>query len=83
VEVKGRKDGRDKTVRFEMLDRYDADNHITAMMRTTGFSLALTAVMQVERSVRESGVHTPDEVVRPDEYIRGMAERGVEIRRVE
>jgi lysine 6-dehydrogenase len=83
VEVKGRKSGREKTVRFEMLDRYDPGNHITAMMRTTGFSLALTAVMQVQGKVRERGVRTPDEAVPSGEYIRGMAERGVEIRRVE
>ena len=81
VEVKGRKAGQERTVHFEMLDRYDAENHITAMMRTTGYSLAVTAVMQVDGRIREKGVRTPDEAVPPDEYIREMGRRGVEITR--
>jgi lysine 6-dehydrogenase len=81
VEVRGSKGKRPKTVCYEMLDRYDHENRITAMMRTTGYSLALTAVMQVDGRIRETGVHTPDECVPAGEYIRGMGERGVEIRR--
>lgn len=83
VEVAGRKDGREHTVRFELLDRYDVEHGITAMMRTTGYSLAVTALMQVDGRIREKGVHTPDECVPPDAYIEEMGRRGVEIRRVE
>jgi lysine 6-dehydrogenase len=83
VEVKGRKAGGPKTVRFELLDRYDERNHVTAMMRTTGYSLSVTSVMQVDGRIREKGVHTPDECVPADEYMREMGRRGVEIGRVE
>ena len=80
VEVKGRKEGRPARVTFELLDRYDREHHITAMMRTTGYSLAVTAVMQVDGRIRAKGVHTPDECVPAGEYIREMGRRGVEIR---
>jgi lysine 6-dehydrogenase len=83
VEVKGRAQGKPRTIRFEMLDRFDPVNRITAMMRTTGYSLALTAAMQASGRIQALGVHTPDECVPADEYIRGMKERGVEIRRTE
>ena len=83
VEVKGKKGGDQRQVRFELLDFYDAENGITAMMRTTGFSLALTGVMQVDGRIGVSGVHTPDECVPAEEYIREMKGRGVDIKRTE
>ena len=50
------------------------------MMRTTGFSLAITGVMQVDGRVSKSGVHTPDEAVPFQPYVDELKRRGVEIR---
>jgi lysine 6-dehydrogenase len=83
VEVLGLVNRRERTIRYQLIDFYDRENGLTAMMRTTGFSLALTAVMQVDGRIREKGVRTPDECVPPDEYIREMSKRGVEIQRSE
>jgi lysine 6-dehydrogenase len=83
VEVRGRRGGRPASVRFDLMDRYDSENHITAMMRTTGYSLSVTALMQVGGRIREKGVRTPDECVPAEEYVREMGRRGVEIGRAE
>jgi lysine 6-dehydrogenase len=83
VEVTGRSDGSDRTVRFDLLDRYDPEHDITAMMRTTGYSLAVTALMQVDGRIRERGVRTPDECVPPQAYIDELHRRGVVIERRE
>ena len=77
VEVTGR-DGR--RVAWQLLDYYDRATGISAMMRTTGFSLAITGVMQVDGRVAESGVHTPDEAVPFQPYVDELKRRGVEIR---
>ena len=77
VEVTGR-DGR--RVAWQLLDYYDEATGISAMMRTTGFSLAITGVMQVDGRVAESGVHTPDEAVPFQPYVDELKRRGVEIR---
>jgi lysine 6-dehydrogenase len=79
VEVAGEKDGREAMLRWDLVDRYDAQTGITAMMRTTGYSLAVTGALQASGRI-ESGVWTPDEVMPAEDYIRGLAERGVEIR---
>lgn len=80
VEVEGRDDdGRDVTLRWDLLDGYDPRTGITAMMRTTGFSLAITGHYQAEGRI-EPGVWTPDEVVPADAYIADLRERGVDIR---
>jgi lysine 6-dehydrogenase len=77
VEVTG-KDGR--RVAWQLLDYFDEATGISAMMRTTGFSLAITGVMQVDGRVSKSGVHTPDEAVPFQPYVDELKRRGVEIR---
>lgn len=79
VEVKGR-DGR--RIAWQLLDYYDQATGISAMMRTTGFSLAITGVMQVDGRVSSAGVYTPDEAVPFQAYVDELKQRGVEIREV-
>lgn len=80
VVVTGQKDGAPTEVHFELLDYYDTTHEISAMMRTTGYSLALTALMQANGTIRARGVHTPDEAVPFAEYVEGLRGFGVEIR---
>jgi lysine 6-dehydrogenase len=83
VEVCGTRAGSPAGIRFDVLDRFDPATGISAMMRATGFSLALTGLMQCRGEIREAGVRTPDEVVDPATYMDGMARRGLEIRRTD
>jgi lysine 6-dehydrogenase len=80
VVVEGTKDGKPATRTFEMVDRYDEEHGISAMMRTTGYSLSITGLMQVRRQAKPPGVHTPDECMPAREYIDELKKRGVEIR---
>ena len=82
VLVSGTKDGREQTVGWELVDYYDEQHGISAMMRTTGYSLSITGLMQVRGQVKPAGVHTPDECVPPELYIGELRKRGVEIRRL-
>ena len=77
VEVRGR---NGKSVAWQLLDYSDEAHGISAMMRTTGYSLAITGMMQVDGRVTTHGVHTPDEAVPFGEYVTELAKRGVEIR---
>ena len=67
---------------WQLLDYYDAAHGISAMMRTTGYSLAITGLMQVDGRIAAQGVHTPDEAVPFAAYVAELARRGVEIREV-
>jgi lysine 6-dehydrogenase len=80
VTADGKKNGRRKTITFELLDYYDNERGISAMERTTGFSLAITGMMQVRQQVAEAGVLTPDEAIPPELYIAELAKRGIAIR---
>ncbi|MBV9773040.1 MAG: saccharopine dehydrogenase NADP-binding domain-containing protein [Gemmatimonadetes bacterium] len=79
VEAEGVKDGEETVIRWDLLDRYDAETGITAMMRTTGFSLAITGAFQAQGKI-QPGVWTPDECMPAEAYIEALRQRGVEIR---
>jgi len=52
---------------------------ISAMMRTTGYSLSITGQLQAEGAVTPAGVHTPDECMPGERYIVELAKRGIAI----
>ncbi len=79
VEARGR-DGR--RAAWQLLDYYDEAHGISAMMRTTGYSLAITGRMQADGRIGVKGVRTPDEAVPFGEYVAELAKRGVEIREI-
>jgi len=79
VEVRGRAGER---AAWQLLDYYDEARGISAMMRTTGYSLAVTGLMQVEGRIAARGVRTPDEAVPFADYVAELGKRGVEIREI-
>jgi lysine 6-dehydrogenase len=79
VEVRGR---NGKSVVWQLLDYSDEARGVSAMMRTTGYSLAITGLMQVDGRITAKGVHTPDEAVPFADYVAELAKRGVEIREI-
>jgi lysine 6-dehydrogenase len=82
VQVTGKKGRKSRAVTFRLIDYYDAKHGISAMMRTTGYSLSITGQMQVDGRVKAKGVHTPDEAVPFQDYVTELAKRGVKIEEV-
>jgi lysine 6-dehydrogenase len=80
VIVEGTKDGQPKRLGWELLDYYDEARGISAMMRTTGYSLSITGQMQARGEIQPPGVHTPDECVPPAKYIAELEKRGIHVR---
>jgi lysine 6-dehydrogenase len=82
VVVEGKKGGTAKRLAWELLDYFDEQHGISAMERTTGYSLAITGMMQVRKQVAGAGVLTPDEAMPPELYIDELRKRGINIREV-
>ena len=78
VEVRGEQGGREITRRWDLHDRYDRETGMTAMMRVTGFSLAVTATLLTD-GIIPAGVWAPDEVVPAADYVALLRTRGVNI----
>jgi lysine 6-dehydrogenase len=80
VTVEGTKGGKPATRRFDLIDRYDEQHGISAMMRTTGYSLSITGQFQASGKVTPPGVWTPDECMPAKEYIAELRKRGMELK---
>jgi lysine 6-dehydrogenase len=79
VIVDGTKNGKPVTHTFQLVDRHDEGRGISAMERTTGYSLSITGQLQAEGAIKSAGVHTPDECVPGERYIAELAKRGIVI----
>ncbi len=80
VTVAGMKEGKPASRQFDLIDRFDEANGISAMMRTTGYSLSITGQMQVRGQVQPAGVWTPDEGMPAVEYLAELRARGIDVR---
>jgi lysine 6-dehydrogenase len=83
VVVSGTKGGATQCLGFEVLDFHDAEHGITAMMRTTGYSLSITGQMQVGARVNRYGVTTAFEGMPFEPYVKALARRGIVVRELE
>lgn len=79
VFASGLKDGTPRTTTFDLVDRADETHGISAMMRTTGYSLSLTGLIQARGETLRLGVTTPDEGMPFRPYVEGLKRRGVVI----
>jgi lysine 6-dehydrogenase len=80
VTVIGTRGGKQAKRQFDLIDRYDEEHGISAMMRTTGFSLSIMGQMQVKGEIGPPGVWTPDECVPARKYIAELRKRGMDVR---
>jgi lysine 6-dehydrogenase len=82
VEAEGKKDGKRHRIVFDLIDYHDDRTGITAMERTTGFSLSIIGQLQATGQV-ETGVRTPDLAVPAQAYIDQLRRRSIDIIRRE
>jgi lysine 6-dehydrogenase len=86
VEVKGTKRLRDRgikgarggrTIRYELADFADRKSGLTAMMRTTGFSASIVALMLGRGQVKRGGAFTGENCVPAALFIQELRRRGL------
>jgi lysine 6-dehydrogenase len=61
-------EGENEVVKYRMLDRFDEQNNITSMARTTGYPLAVVSMLVAEKKVEQRGV-VPLEVLGADKRV--------------
>jgi lysine 6-dehydrogenase len=80
VTVSGVKDGEDASFNFEMTTFNDKINHVTAMARSTAYTISAVAQMIGSGVITKKGVYAPENIVPGDKYIKEMEKRGVIIK---
>ena len=69
------------TVEYTMIDYYDKKNDISAMMRTTGYPVSITAQMIQSKEITASGVFTSEEIIPPEAFFKELSKRDIEIKK--
>ena len=82
VVTEGKKAGKPKRIGWELVDYYDEKTGISAMERSTGYSLSITGQMQARGEIGKAGVFTPDEAIPAEKYISELGRRGVMIKEI-
>jgi lysine 6-dehydrogenase len=79
VMSQGIKQGKKRVREFLLIDYYDKKNNITAMMRTTGYPVAITAQMIENGTIQERGVFCPEEIIPPTVFFKELKKRGINL----
>ena len=77
VLVQGQKDGRTRTLTYEMVEHYDAERRRTAMARCTAVPAAAVAVLLTRGELTGGGAGAPENVVPLETYCDLLDERGL------
>jgi lysine 6-dehydrogenase len=83
--LEGKKDGKKVKIEYFMWDEADTSNNISAMMRVTGYPMAITARMIGKGEIKEKGIVAPEDAVTPELYKKFIAElkkRNIEIKEI-
>jgi len=79
VIVEGTKDGKRRRIAFEMLDRMDRKNGITAMMRTTSYPTTAAALMIARGEVPFRGVAAMERAIPAEAFLREIRRHELKI----
>jgi len=80
IYVRGTRRGCGATIQYQMIDRADRRSGLTAMMRTTGFSASIVALMLGRGQIACTGAFTGENCVPSAPYIRELRRRGLRLR---
>lgn len=77
IRLVGSKGGRPVTEQYDCIDYYDPHTGLSAMQRTTGFSVAILAHMLARGTINKFGVLQQEKVVDGAIFLRALAARGI------
>lgn len=73
----GTKQGKKQARDYILIDYYDKENGITAMMRTTGYPVSVTAQLIEEGILTKHGVFCPEEIIPPHLFFKELKKRKI------
>ncbi len=79
VTLQGLRAGKQQTLTFNLVDSYQENDNISAMMRTTGFPTSIIAQQIVRGTISMRGVLTPEQCVPLDPLLAELRNRGITI----
>jgi len=79
VELSGTMNGTTRTLRYDIIDRFDDRTGLSAMMRTTAFPASIIAQMMARGDIKQKGAIPQELCVPPATFIQELAARNIVI----
>ncbi len=67
-------------IQYRLIDYFDKQTGFTAMMRTTGFPVAITADLLARNIITQQGVFCPEEIIPPSLFFDELRKRDIDIK---
>lgn len=80
--LEGKKNGKKIKIEYFMWEEADTKNNISAMMRVTGFPLAITTKMLLAGKIKEKGIVAPEDAIKNElykEFLEELKRRNIDI----
>jgi lysine 6-dehydrogenase len=72
--------GDGKTLRYDIIDRFDETTGLSAMMRTTAFPASIVALMMARGQTTSKGALPQERCIPPDLFMGELAARKIEVK---
>ena len=79
VEFNGRMNGRQQTLRYDIIDRFDEETGLSAMMRTTAFPASIIAQMMARGETKAVGAIPQERCIPPKAFVAALEARNIKI----
>jgi lysine 6-dehydrogenase len=71
--------GAGRRLRYDIIDRFDPETGLSAMMRTTAFPAAIVALIMARGQTTAKGALPQERCIPPDLFMKELAARGIDI----
>ncbi len=71
--------GNGKRLRYDIIDRYDPETGLSAMMRTTAFPASIVALMMARNQTTSKGALPQERCIPPDLFMTELDKRKIEV----
>jgi lysine 6-dehydrogenase len=79
LEFVGVKDGENKRLRYDIVDKFDAATNLSAMMRTTAFPASIVAQMTAKGETFMRGATPQEKAIDAEKFVAELAKRNIKI----
>ncbi len=79
LEFAGTKDGKEKVLRYDIVDKFDEVTNLSAMMRTTAFPASIIAQMMAKGDVKMRGAIPQEKTIDAENFVAELARRNIKI----
>lgn len=83
VEVSGKASGKQRRLRYDIMDRQDPQTGLSAMMRTTAFPASIVALMMARGQTSPKGALPQERCVPPELFMQELAGRNIRVMKSE